>query len=764
LDIAIAGGLAITVTTTDVTLTITQGTSVATNIGSTTAQYAILNVSGAMTAARNLILPSSSRQYVINNACTGGFLLTVKGSATSGVTLVNGEKAHVFWNGSDYAKLSNAPGGAGTFSSITNTGLTSGRVVYSTTGGLETDSANLTFDGTNLTLLGGTANGVAFLNGSKVLTSGSALTFDGTNLALGTTINALRKVNILSGAGVTALAAVGPAGYLLVDNTGSGENYFQANSANIWQGTGGTEQMRLTSTGLGIGTSSPAYPLQVRRAGGAGSVGITIDNVTGVADRTTQYFALGDSTSSTTGHAFYTRAATASDVLRLAITSSGDVGIGTSSPKAKLHTNAGNVSTVGAIASSGLMIENFSGVGNVSQIGFGYSPGATNTGAYITYINNSAVGFGYGDIAFGTRTVTTDTVPTERMRIDSSGNVGIGTSSPADKLQVEGNIYLGTTSRTIYQGSSADLTLQVNTGNIKFFRANGVSESMRIDSSGNVGIGTSSIGARLQVSSGATALATYVASTATSAYSATSYNGANALLALISGGASGAFNGIRMSQGGSSELLFAQVQEAGGASAFVFQGYNGSAYAERMRIDSSGNLLVGTTDTSLTSGVGLKFIASATHPFMGYVSSTSSQSDTNYHLYSTSAAAFRFYVSTAGTVYATSIVITAISDQRLKENVRDIDTGLNAIMALKPRRFDWKEGKGQDKKNVAGFIAQEFEDVFPESVGTTKAGGDGIEYKNINHETLIPTLVKAIQEQQALITSLTARIAALEST
>jgi hypothetical protein len=183
-----------------------------------------------------------------------------------------------------------------------------------------------------------------------------------------------------------------------------------------------------------------------------------------------------------------------------------------------------------------------------------------------------------------------------------------------------------------------------------------------------------------------------------------------------------------------------------------------------MRIDSSGNLLVGTTDTSLTSGVGLKFIASATHPFMGYVSSTSSQSDTNYHLYSTSAAAFRFYVSTAGTVYATSIVITAISDQRLKENIRDIDTGLNSIMALKPRRFDWKEGKGQDKKNAAGFIAQEFEEVFPESVNVSKAGGDGIEYKNINHETLIPTLVKAMQEQQALITSLTARITALEST
>jgi hypothetical protein len=106
LDIAIAGGLAVSITTANVTLTNTAGTSSATAIGSTTAQYAVLNVSGAMTAARSLILPSSSKTYVINNTCTGSFLLTVKGAATTGVTLQNGETAHVAWNGSDYVKVS----------------------------------------------------------------------------------------------------------------------------------------------------------------------------------------------------------------------------------------------------------------------------------------------------------------------------------------------------------------------------------------------------------------------------------------------------------------------------------------------------------------------------------------------------------------------------------------------------------------------------------------------------------------------------------
>jgi hypothetical protein len=108
LDIAIAGGLAITVTTADVTLTNTQGTSSSTGITSSTAQYAILNISGAMTAARNLIVPSSSKSYIIYNNTTGGYTLTVKGSATTGVGLVNGEKAIVAWNGSDYIKIASS--------------------------------------------------------------------------------------------------------------------------------------------------------------------------------------------------------------------------------------------------------------------------------------------------------------------------------------------------------------------------------------------------------------------------------------------------------------------------------------------------------------------------------------------------------------------------------------------------------------------------------------------------------------------------------
>jgi hypothetical protein len=130
-------------------------------------------------------------------------------------------------------------------------------------------------------------------------------------------------------------------------------------------------------------------------------------------------------------------------------------------------------------------------------------------------------------------------------------------------------------------------------------------------------------------------------------------------------------------------------------------------------------------------------------------------------MYSTGASAYRFYVGWNGTIYATSTTITAISDQRLKENIRDLDEGLATVMALKPRKFDWKEGKGQDIKNARGFIAQEFETVLPDMVEEWRDPAPEGEdpYKAIN-ANLIPTLVKAIQEQQAMIESLRQRLSA----
>jgi hypothetical protein len=156
--------------------------------------------------------------------------------------------------------------------------------------------------------------------------------------------------------------------------------------------------------------------------------------------------------------------------------------------------------------------------------------------------------------------------------------------------------------------------------------------------------------------------------------------------------------------------------------------------------NSSGTFLTGKVDAGVDTN-GHRFDADGSS-----FTSISTGNETHYVRNST-AAAYRFYVNAAGTVFATNTTISAISDIRYKENVRDLDAGLAEVMALKPRLYDWKEGKGVDIKNARGFIAQEFETVFPDLIDTWKdPAPEGEEpYKSIRAD-LIPVLVKAIQE------------------
>jgi len=254
---------------------------------------------------------------------------------------------------------------------------------------------------------------------------------------------------------------------------------------------------------------------------------------------------------------------------------------------------------------------------------------------------------------------------------------------------------------------------------------NGV-QRVVVDASGSVGIGTASPTAKLEVKD----------STTNCALSVTN---ANSTLQLQSNSNDGYLNMI-------------------GTGATIFR--SGSPVTERMRIDASGNLLVGKTAVSTTTlggeirpGGGLTVTSAAT-----------TNGSTTLEVYSTGAGNFRFYVGLAGTVFATNTTITGISDERLKENIRDLDDGLDVVLALKPRKFDWKEGKGKDIKDDRGFIAQEFEQVFPDMIQEWKdPAPEGEEpYKAVN-ANLIPTLVKAIQEQQEIIGKLEARLAALEA-
>ena len=348
---------------------------------------------------------------------------------------------------------------------------------------------------------------------------------------------------------------------------------------------------------------------------------------------------------------------------------------------------------------------------------------------------------------------------TAALTIDASQNVGIGTSSPRNAgagytgMTINGSTggfidinTNGTRVGTIY-GSGNDILLAnpTATGSSVFSTGSSNTERMRIDSSGNVGIGTSSP----IESYGRKTLAVY--------------DGATGGLIEVGGASNG--HGIIYWENTNSTLTVAgrstnaslTLNSAGtGVTTFFTNG------AERARIDSSGNLLVGTTNPNQTVGEGFKIVDAGRTSQT--VASYTTNSNANWVMYSTGAANYRFYVGWNGTVNATNATISAISDQRLKENITDLDIGLDAIMALKPRKFDWKEGKGKDIKGDRGFIAQEFEQVFPDLIDEwLDPAPEGEEpYKSVRQD-LIPVLVKAIQELSAKVDAQAAEIVDLKA-
>ena len=162
LDSAIAGTTTLS-SDADVTLTTTTGAS-------NTSRQAILLWTAGGTVTRNITAPAQSKIYTVINKSSSTQSIVLRGvGPTTGVTIVKGESAVCAWNGSDFIKISNTSG-AGVFTTVTASSLTSGRVTYATTAGLLTDSANLLYSGTDLTVYGLTVGrGAGAVNGNTTL-------------------------------------------------------------------------------------------------------------------------------------------------------------------------------------------------------------------------------------------------------------------------------------------------------------------------------------------------------------------------------------------------------------------------------------------------------------------------------------------------------------------------------------------------------------------------------------------------------------------
>jgi hypothetical protein len=182
-------------------------------------------------------------------------------------------------------------------------------------------------------------------------------------------------------------------------------------------------------------------------------------------------------------------------------------------------------------------------------------------------------------------------------------------------------------------------------------------------------------------------------------------------------------------------------------------------YGEKARIDSSGNLLVGTTSNPVYGSTTAKLnILKGSGQYV--INSTVSATSAEGHI------AFRNPNGIVGEIITTGTATSygvGTSDYRAKENVTNYTGGLNAITSLRPVSFTWKASQEQD----VGFIAHEIQAVIPSTVHGEKDAVD--EDGKPKMQTIFPAppqmianLVAAIQEQQALITQLQADVAALK--
>jgi len=452
--------------------------------------------------------------------------------------------------------------------------------------------------------------------------------------------------------------------------------------------------------------------------------------------------------------------------------------------------------------------------GENNLIGFGYN-GGTNIPAYIGYSSTSGSGNTKGDLYFATRSVTTDTQPSNRMVVKANGNVGIGTNAtvgqtPGSLLTLSGNsnnfatapiIRFDSTSTTTNVRNWAIGPADTAIGNFHIMRSATLggdpltgagAATFTIDYTGNVGIGTvspakkldvegnirakntaGSAAAEIDISSGATWRLRSNPTSGTNSYGLDIIQGGSGTGVVMSifsngivkiGGTDTGYSGTLLHTGsysatqsginilssntGYGYLLFGDGDGAASYTGQItykhgdeFMAFNTNS-VERMRISSGGKLLIGKTELDISISDGFRF-----DPNGEAFASIPSTGANTWHVYDMTNNAYRFYVSAAGQIYATSTSISGLSDITLKENIKPLETGLDDVMKLKPKRFDWKNGDG---KNIAGFIAQEVEQVLPDLVSESKYTDEETK-KSLKMGDMIPTLVKAIQELTAKV-------------
>jgi hypothetical protein len=579
----------------------------------------------------------------------------------------------------------------------------------------------------------GTVTSVNLTAGTGISVSGGPVTASG---SITVTNTAPDQVVSLTGSGATTVTGTYPNFTISSPTAGAGT----VTSINVSGGTTG-----LTTSGGPI-TSSGTITL-------AGTLGVA-NGGTGATTLSSGYLLKGNGTSAVSASVVYDDGT--------------NVGIGTTSPGSKLDVvSAGNPTIIlrGSDAA-------YSSILNLQAAGGGTS-----------LINATG---GSNVLGLYTNTV-------ERMRIDSSGNVGIGTSSPQRPLHV----YYGSAATGAYGaivqgyvggygagvsfqsqlsgGSLAEMaritadgedawntTASTQDAGLRFYTSldGTVSEKMRINSSGNVGIGTSSPGAKLQVNGGVAVQGVTFPS-------------------------SGA--GLEINWDGTQSVLQSYSRTSSAYQPLWLDGsflrFNTSS-VERMRIDSSGNVTATVDmrapifydsnntnyycDLNSTDNVAMRMrggMLLGPNPTWGaylrvgtngWVGDHSSIAVTNGNLHIDAQPGFALYLAwynTSTILVGGSITangnVTAYSDIRIKANIETIPSALDKLDQIRGVTYT-RTDRDDKERRYAGVIAQEIEAVLPEAIFENE------EYKSVDYNATIGLLIQAVKE-------LTDKVKALEA-
>jgi len=572
---------------------------------------------------------------------------------------------------------------------------------------------------------------------------------------------------------------------LIVGNIGADAYIFNYENSNIIFGTNSGEKARINASGnFGIGTTNPGQKLEV--SSGDAVTRIAISNTANAANGSGLQFLV--SNGATTVSNVTIRADNADNIQffniggeRARITSSGELLVGRSSSSglgqiqstigADLATDSGSVYLVRGGGNVGIGTTSLAGLKLVALGATGYpaTSGTTQTG-----VLRLTGGTGLYNVLDMGVNESTDTAWIQATRANSlgtydkliinpyGGNVGIGTTNPSQRLTVVGNITA--TGQIIADGTSAEqyvasskggvttsyLITDANGSNLKVdgawpirFTTNG-SERARIDSSGNVGIGTSSPTGRLDV------LGSSNRFTVNPYYFTAFSGGMSSYAKRLFGGAvvdDYSYIGDMYYENSGTwktpQTSYAATTFGGGVTTF----YGGTGVTantafypvERARITSDGVFYMNrTTTNSYDTNIWVQC-------------DISSWLIVNNHTFSTQYFnVFRYAGTSIGSIIGngTSTTYATSSDYRLKENIAPMTGALAKVAQLKPCTYTWKSNGSSGE----GFIAHELAEVMPQAVTGEKDAVDENgkpDYQGIDTSFLVATLTAAIQELKA---------------